>query len=160
MSVLYSDMSKRLQVIFENAEYRQLQKTARRARLTVSALVREALRNLPRNAAPAGADGQPPAVREPARHRYAATAGKRSSIDRIIVVRKHKAGESIVTISPKYQIVIPRAVRESMGLAPGQKVHVFEYDGRVEIIPAYPAESYRGSLPGIDTAIVREPDRF
>jgi AbrB family looped-hinge helix DNA binding protein len=153
-------MPKRLQVIIENAEYRQLQKTARRARLTVSALVRQTLRDLRHNASLAEADGQSPAVREPARLRYTAAAGKRSPIDRVIVVRKHKAGESIVTISPKYQVVIPRAVRESMGLAPGQKVHVVEYDGRVEIIPAYPVESYRGSLPGIDTTLVREPDRF
>jgi AbrB family looped-hinge helix DNA binding protein len=153
-------MPKRLQVIFENAEYRQLQKAARRARLTVSALVRQTLRDLHGNASPATAPASPPVVREPGRHRYAVAGRKGVTIDRAIVVRSHKAGESIVTISPKYQVVIPRAVRESMRLAPGQKVHVFEYDGRVEIVPAYPVEWYRGSLPGIDTTIVREHDRL
>ena len=40
-----------------------------------------------------------------------------------------------VTVSPKYQVVIPKAVRESLQLRPGQKMQVIEYDGRIEFIP-------------------------
>ena len=74
-------MPKRLQVIFENAEYRQLQKAARRARLTVSALVRQTLRDLHGNASPATAPASPPVVREPGRHRYAVAGRKGVTIE-------------------------------------------------------------------------------
>jgi AbrB family looped-hinge helix DNA binding protein len=65
-----------------------------------------------------------------------------------------------VTISPKFQVVIPRAVRERLGLAPGQKVHAIAYEGRVELIPVRPLASMRGYLRGIDTAVERERDRL
>jgi len=65
----------------------------------------------------------------------------------------------IVTVSPKFQVVIPREIRESLGLEPGQKVQAFEYDGRVEFIPVRPAKSMRGMLRGIDTSVPREGDR-
>lgn len=66
---------------------------------------------------------------------------------------------SVVTVSPKFQVVIPREIRESLGLEPGQKVQAFEYDGRVEFIPVRPAKTMRGMLRGIDTSVPRESDR-
>ena len=65
-----------------------------------------------------------------------------------------------VTISPKFQIVIPRAVRESLGIKPGQKVQVIAYDNRIELIPVKPARKMRGFLKGIDTSIPHEADRL
>lgn len=64
-----------------------------------------------------------------------------------------------VTISPKYQVVIPRGVRESMRLRPGQKLQVLEYDGRIELIPEVSITELRGFLRGIDTSFDREGDR-
>jgi AbrB family looped-hinge helix DNA binding protein len=65
-----------------------------------------------------------------------------------------------VTISPKYQVVIPRAIREKLGLKPGQKVQAIEYDGRIELIPVLPMKKMRGFLAGISTDIERDPDRL
>ncbi len=64
-----------------------------------------------------------------------------------------------VTISPKYQVVIPKDVREKLGLRPGQKVQAMVYDGRIELIPLQPIRTLRGYLQGIDTNIQREEDR-
>ena len=66
----------------------------------------------------------------------------------------------VVTISPKYQVVIPRAVRERLSLTPGQKMQAFVYDDRVELIPVRSAASLRGFLEGIDTTVVRDADRL
>ena len=64
-----------------------------------------------------------------------------------------------VTISPKYQVVIPSAVRKSLGVRPGQKVQVILYDKRIELIPVRPIQETRGFLKGIDTSVQREGDR-
>jgi AbrB family looped-hinge helix DNA binding protein len=64
-----------------------------------------------------------------------------------------------VSISPKFQIVIPRKIREALGLVAGQKVQVVLYDGRIELIPVKPAKKMRGFLKGIDTRVPREKDR-
>jgi AbrB family looped-hinge helix DNA binding protein len=64
-----------------------------------------------------------------------------------------------VTVSSKYQVVIPQAVRELLGVHPGQKVQVIPYAGRIELIPLQPAQRLRGFLKGIDTSVEREPDR-
>ena len=64
-----------------------------------------------------------------------------------------------VTVSPKFQVVIPRDVRESMRLRPGQKMQVVEYEGRIELIPERNIRAMRGFLKGIDTAFDREKDR-
>lgn len=64
-----------------------------------------------------------------------------------------------VTVSPKYQVVIPRSVRKSLGLRPGQKMQVFVYDDRIQLIPVKRMRSMRGFLKGIDTTIEREQDR-
>jgi AbrB family looped-hinge helix DNA binding protein len=65
----------------------------------------------------------------------------------------------VVTISPKFQVVIPRTVRERLNLSPGQKVQALVYDGRVELIPLRPAKALRGFLKGIDTTVSRDADR-
>jgi len=64
-----------------------------------------------------------------------------------------------VTLSPKYQVVIPKAVRESLQLRPGQKMQVVEYDGRIELIPEKDINELRGFLKGINTEFEREEDR-
>jgi AbrB family looped-hinge helix DNA binding protein len=64
-----------------------------------------------------------------------------------------------LTISPKFQVVIPKAIRELLGLRPGQRVQVMVYDGRIELIPVRKPKEMRGFLKGIDTSVEREPDR-
>jgi AbrB family looped-hinge helix DNA binding protein len=64
-----------------------------------------------------------------------------------------------VTLSPKYQVVIPQAIRERMGLAPGEKMQVLQYEDRIEFIPHRRLKDMRGFLKGIDTAVPREGDR-
>ncbi|MCX6975029.1 MAG: AbrB/MazE/SpoVT family DNA-binding domain-containing protein [Verrucomicrobia bacterium] len=64
-----------------------------------------------------------------------------------------------VTISPKFQIVIPQRIRESMGLRSGEKAHMLSFRNRIEVIPVRDIRSLRGYLKGIDTAFVRDADR-
>lgn len=64
-----------------------------------------------------------------------------------------------VTISPKFKVVIPKEMREKLGLEPGQKVEALMYDDRIELIPVRPARQMRGFLKGIDTFVEREADR-
>jgi AbrB family looped-hinge helix DNA binding protein len=64
-----------------------------------------------------------------------------------------------VTVSPKFQVVIPRAIRNSLGIQPGQKVQVIRYGDRIELIPLRPIHEMRGYLRGIDTTVEREQDR-
>lgn len=65
-----------------------------------------------------------------------------------------------VTVSPKYQVVIPSRVRALLGVEPGQKVKVILYDNRIEMIPVRPITEARGFLKGLDTSVEREPDRL
>jgi AbrB family looped-hinge helix DNA binding protein len=65
-----------------------------------------------------------------------------------------------VTVSPKFQVVIPKEMRESLKLAPGQKVQALLYENRIELIPVRPIKRMRGFLKGIDTTIDRETDRL
>ena len=65
-----------------------------------------------------------------------------------------------VTVSPKFQVVIPRKVRESLGIQPGQKVQVIRYEDRIELVPVRPVRETRGFLEGIDTEVEREPNRL
>ena len=64
-----------------------------------------------------------------------------------------------VTISPKFQVVIPRALRESLRIQPGQKVQMILYKNRIELILLKPVKKARGFLKGTATGIEREPDR-
>ena len=65
-----------------------------------------------------------------------------------------------VTVSPKYQVVIPKKVRESMGIVSGQKIQMLTYGNRIELIPIKPMKELRGFLQGIDTNVKRETDRL
>jgi len=64
-----------------------------------------------------------------------------------------------VTVSPKFQIVIPRNIREKFHLSPGQKVQVISYANRIEVIPEKKISEMRGFLSGIDTSFDRDADR-
>jgi len=65
-----------------------------------------------------------------------------------------------VTVSPKYQVVIPKSIRDALKLKPGQKMKVIEYDGRIEMIPDRKISELRGLVKGINTDIHREKDRL
>ena len=65
-----------------------------------------------------------------------------------------------VTVSPKYQVVIPREIRKSLGLKPGEKVQVFEFEGRIELVPVRDLKKMRGFLKGIDPTVPRDEDRL
>ena len=65
-----------------------------------------------------------------------------------------------VTLSSKYQVVIPRSVRNRLGLRPGMKLQVIEYNGRVEFLPVREPAELRGVLKGLEPVIEREPDRL
>lgn len=64
-----------------------------------------------------------------------------------------------VTVSPKYQVVIPKMIRQTLQLRPGQKMQVVEYEGRIELIPERAITELRGFLKGINTEFEREEDR-
>ena len=64
-----------------------------------------------------------------------------------------------VKVSPKYQIVIPKEIRESLGIRAGSKVAVFQYRNRIEYVPVKPITTLRGFLKGINTELKREQDR-
>lgn len=64
-----------------------------------------------------------------------------------------------VTISPKYQVVIPKEIREALHLQPGEKLQVFRYQNRLEFVPVKDIKKMRGFLKGIDTKIERDKDR-
>ncbi len=65
-----------------------------------------------------------------------------------------------ITISPKFQIVIPKSIRDLLGLRPGQKVQAIVFEGRIELIPIRRMKEMRGYLRGIDTSVEREADRL
>ena len=65
-----------------------------------------------------------------------------------------------VTVSPKFQVVIPKSVRVALHLRPGQKMQVVEYEGRIELIPERDIKELRGFLKGITTKFEREKDRI
>ena len=65
-----------------------------------------------------------------------------------------------VKLSPKYQVVIPREVHESLHLIPGQMMQVIAYGNRIELMPSKDLREMRGFLKGIDTTVSREEDRL
>jgi len=65
-----------------------------------------------------------------------------------------------VTVSPKYQVVIPKAIREKMAIKVGQKFRLIQYDDRIEFIPLKSIQEMKGFLRGIDTRVQREEDRL
>ena len=65
-----------------------------------------------------------------------------------------------VTISPKFQVVIPKSIREKLHLKAGQKVEAIEYDGRIEYVVIRPMSEMMGFVKGIDSVVEREEDRI
>jgi len=65
---------------------------------------------------------------------------------------------AVVTVSPKFQVVIPREIREALGVEPGQQVQALQYLDRIEYIPLKRAKAMRGFLRGIDTSVPRGQD--
>jgi AbrB family looped-hinge helix DNA binding protein len=70
-----------------------------------------------------------------------------------------EARMTTVTVSPKYQIVIPKAIRVALGIKPGEKAQMIPYENRIEFIPVRAIKKMRGFLRGIDTTVQRERDR-
>ena len=64
-----------------------------------------------------------------------------------------------VTVSPKFQVVIPRSVRNALDIHPGEKIQVLQYKDRIEFIPLKDMKRMRGFLKWIDTTVIREKDR-
>ncbi len=64
-----------------------------------------------------------------------------------------------VTISPKFQVVIPKAIRTRLKLRAGQKVQAIIYQDRIELVPVRPVRQRKGFLKGINTTVPRERDR-
>jgi len=66
---------------------------------------------------------------------------------------------TVVTVSPKYQVVIPKDVRDKLKIRPGQKVEAFAIGSRIELVPVEPIDRFRGRYPTLP-ALEREPDRL
>lgn len=64
-----------------------------------------------------------------------------------------------VRVSPKYQIVIPQEIRETMNIRPGEYMQMFVMDGRIELVPVVPIQSLRGRYKGLNTTVERDEDR-
>ena len=64
-----------------------------------------------------------------------------------------------VKVSSKFQVVIPKSVRQSVGIQPGQRLQVVPYGDRIELVPVRDISEMRGFLAGMDTRFEREPDR-
>ena len=80
----------------------------------------------------------------------------------IVAIRTIERSEMCMTeakISPKYQVVIPKAIREELELKPGQMVQVIAHGDRIEMVPVRSLREMRGFLAGIDTTVERESDR-
>jgi AbrB family looped-hinge helix DNA binding protein len=63
---------------------------------------------------------------------------------------------NIVTVSPKFQIVIPQQIRELLGVKAGQKMTILAYDNRIVLIPNRPIQEARDSLKGMDSKFERD----
>jgi len=66
---------------------------------------------------------------------------------------------TVVTVSPKFQVVIPKVIREALGIKSGARLHAIQYRGRVELVQAKSPKEARGFLRGIDTTVAKDPDR-
>ncbi|MBP7831040.1 MAG: AbrB/MazE/SpoVT family DNA-binding domain-containing protein [Kiritimatiellae bacterium] len=65
---------------------------------------------------------------------------------------------STVTLSPKYQVVIPRSVRERIRLQPGEQLQVISFDDRIELVPVRPMRKMKGFLKGLDATFTRDEE--
>ena len=65
-----------------------------------------------------------------------------------------------ITLSPKFQVVIPKSIREALELRPSQKFSVVRDGARIQLVPLEPAKKMRGFLAGLDTTVPRDADRL
>ena len=65
-----------------------------------------------------------------------------------------------VTVSPKFQVVIPLRIRESLNLKSGQKMQMINFEGQVVMVPLRPIKEMRGAFKGMNTNFERESDRL
>jgi AbrB family looped-hinge helix DNA binding protein len=65
-----------------------------------------------------------------------------------------------VTVSRKFQVVIPRDVRRSPGITVGQKIRVLALGDRIQFIPIRPVKALRGFVRGINPTVRRDKDRM
>lgn len=65
-----------------------------------------------------------------------------------------------VSVSTKFQIVIPKEIREMINLNSGTRIEIVPYDNRIELIPIKPIKELKGSLKGMNTTVTREKDRI
>lgn len=66
---------------------------------------------------------------------------------------------SIVTVSSKYQVVIPKDVREALGVKPGARFEMIGLQDRIELIPIGSVKKLKGFLKGMDTTLERDDDQ-
>jgi AbrB family looped-hinge helix DNA binding protein len=76
----------------------------------------------------------------------------------ILLLSYEEAPMETVTISPKYQVVIPKSIRERLRLVPGQKVQAIVIGDHIEFVPVRHPSDLRGILRGLDTSVEREED--
>ena len=65
-----------------------------------------------------------------------------------------------VIVSPKYQVVIPKEIRDNIGIKPGTRLQILNYGNRIELLPIVDIKKLKGSLKGINTSITRDKDRL
>jgi AbrB family looped-hinge helix DNA binding protein len=65
-----------------------------------------------------------------------------------------------VTVSSKYQVVIPKEIRDTVGLKAGTILEVISYGNRIEFVPIQPMKNLKGIFKGMNTDIEREEDRL
>ncbi|MBK6998853.1 MAG: AbrB/MazE/SpoVT family DNA-binding domain-containing protein [Rhodoferax sp.] len=63
-----------------------------------------------------------------------------------------------ISLSPKFQMVIPKAVRNALHLIAGQQLEVRVTDGKIELIPLQPMQAARGLFAGIDTTVPNDDE--
>ena len=66
---------------------------------------------------------------------------------------------NVVTVSSKFEVIIPSAARRCLRLRPGSKPVVVAFNGSVHLLPLQPAAALRGITRGVETAVSRELDR-
>jgi AbrB family looped-hinge helix DNA binding protein len=65
-----------------------------------------------------------------------------------------------VTVSPDFQVVIPKRIRKALAIQPGDELEILQYENRIELVRVRPVREMRGFLGGIDTTVDRDPDRL
>ncbi|MGE4295235.1 MAG: AbrB/MazE/SpoVT family DNA-binding domain-containing protein [Campylobacterales bacterium] len=65
-----------------------------------------------------------------------------------------------VVVSPKYQVVIPKKIRNELGISEGQRLQAIAYEGRIELVKIEPIATKRGFLKGMPVDFEREADRL